>query len=182
MNSNLNRILTLSIAIILSACATKNAEAEKAAPQLPKSAKSALPAHTLTMSQLNGAANLLMAAADSGVNTSCNITPEQAMAWINPLHSMIDEQAAREAEAALKNPKAWAAQNKLDSCEKRCECGMWASVLEGAPKAMPKGKREVLQKKAAKQSPEMLRACAEKQADWFCGSELKGMLVEAVRK
>lgn len=178
----MKRIFAFIIFLSLTACATKNAEAEKAVLQLPKSAKSALPAQAWTMSQLNGAANLLMAAADSGVKTPCDVTPEQAMAWINPLHSMIDEQSVKEAEAALKNPKTWAASNQIDTCEKRCECGMWASVLEGAPKAMGRNKRAALQIKAAKQTPEMLRQCAEQQAAWFCGSTLKDQLEQAAKK
>lgn len=172
------RALFLFISLSLTACATKNAEAEKT-PELPKSVKSVMPATPVTLSELNSAANVLMVVSDTGLKTSCNLTPEQGMAWMNPLHSMMDEQSAREAEAALKNPKAWAAANQLDSCEKRCECGLWASVLEGAPKALPKGKRDVLQKKAAKQTPATLAKCAEKQAEWFCGSALRAELEQS---
>lgn len=129
-----------------------------------------------SLSKLNGAANLLMVVSDSGLNTPCNVTPEQAMRWLNPLHSVIDEQVEFEAKAALKSPKTFWTSRKLDTCEKRCECAQYASVLEAAPKAFPQKKLQALQRKAAAQTPETLKECAQKEADWFCASDLRNKL------
>jgi hypothetical protein len=172
----MKRILLVALPLVIGACQTKSVGATDQ-PHPPKQVR-----ENFSLSSLNDAANLLMTVADTGTKTPCDVTPEQALAWINPLHSLMDDQINKESEAALKDPKGWAARNKIDSCEKRCECGLWVNVLENAPKAMTTNKVDAIRRKAAKQSPQQLHACAESKGAWFCASPLRERLENASKR
>jgi hypothetical protein len=170
----MKRILLIVAPLMIGACQTKAAVGASDQPQPQQQVHD-----NFSLSSLNDAANLLMTVSDAGTRTPCNVTPEQALAWMNSLHSLMDEQIMKESEAALKDPKGWAARNKIESCEKRCECGIWVNVLENAPKAMTRNKVDVIRQKAAKQSPQQLQACAEAKGAWFCSSPLRERLENA---
>ncbi len=130
---------------------------------------------------LHGSANLLMALADHSVKLDCPISSEEALRLINPLHALIDERVQVESELALKNPKEYWDRRSIDTCEQRCECGLWVKVFENAPKAFGLKKVEGLRAKAAAQKPSALETCVKDQR-WFCKSELRDFLAQELKK
>lgn len=114
----------------------------------------------LKIDQHDEAANFLMMVADQekGLGESCQLTSEEALNLIQPLHAMIDEDI-------LKGPHTLTSDLEA-LCAINCHCGIYSDLVKS------KIMKESLFKKAQSIPKKNLIACAVKTAKWFCSSKL----------
>lgn len=130
-----------------------------------------------SLESLDGAANLLTAAADGrAAGSTCGISPDEARTLLRALHAMLDEEtdrylgSRRKAHLPLIQP-GW----QEHDCAGTCHCGLYASILRKGGDARGAAGFEA---KAAHQD---ITNCA-RQEQWFCRSTLlKGLRGKATQ-
>lgn len=188
MNTNVKLVVAVIALSVFSPSLSVFAESEKAHASTTLTEDSMLKAYSLE--QLDAAANILAIAADQGPDTksdlSCGLPLKEALLFILPLKSLIDQQKAKKEKelfAARQTPKTRA--KNVGGCEQRCHCTAYASVFEAradqgkALSAEDKKTLEALTKKAVQQTPEQAKLCARAET-WFCKSSLFTYLKQEV--
>ncbi|MFL5814303.1 MAG: hypothetical protein ACJ763_12050 [Bdellovibrionia bacterium] len=121
------------------------------------------------LEKLDSAANLLLFTSDAARPGQCKIKPEEAKKLLMVIHPMIDEEKKKAAGMAS-NPK-WE-----KTCSKSCHCGLYASILDAkGDQSLNDQERVMMQhlyKKAQQMTSHEAKACATRDAAWFCKSDL----------
>ncbi|MBC7539188.1 MAG: hypothetical protein H7281_10230 [Bacteriovorax sp.] len=114
----------------------------------------------IKIDQHDEAANFLMLVADQEKNLKevCQISPNEALNLIQPLHAILDEEIKKGPHIITTDLEA--------NCELNCHCGIYSDL------AKSKRMKDSLFKKAQTIPKKALIACAEKTARWFCASKL----------
>jgi hypothetical protein len=109
---------------------------------------------------LDEAANFLMLVSDEqpGLSQTCNLSSQEALNLLQPLHAMIDEQIKLQLDQVD--------ENLLMNCEKECHCGIYSDLVSNSTL------KQKLLKEAQETSKKKLVECANKSAKWLCDSNL----------
>jgi hypothetical protein len=114
----------------------------------------------IRIDQHDEAANFLMLVSDQekDLKETCQITPDQALNLLQPLHALIDEEIKKGPHIITPDLEA--------SCKSNCHCGIYSDL------AKSKRMKEILFRNAQAIPKKVLIFCAEKTAKWFCSSKL----------
>lgn len=145
----MNKILVLAFTLLISACATNNT-IQKSAPKK----------ELTQLLYLDEAANFLMLVTDDepGLASKCNLKASDAMALMQPLHAMIDEEIQKNIDALD--------ESTLIKCEENCHCGLYSDLSSNS------SRKQKLLEEAQNTSKKKLVECANKSAKWLCESNL----------
>jgi hypothetical protein len=125
------------------------------------------PSNVLSISRLDEAANFLMLVSDgeAGIENTCGLTSDNALAMMEPVHALIDEEMRK---------NTYRMTSKLEStCEVRCHCGLYSDL------SISTHIKNDLLKKAQSLSKQQLVTCANETAKWFCKDTLLPELQKA---
>lgn len=163
--------------LILFSCrgATFAADTAPRASESPLTEKAALQRYSLD--DLDAAAGFLVEAVDSdNPRENCGFTSEKARKYLQAIHPLIDRKTDLWIEAARKRRSEGSLISKaeLQSCQKECHCGIYASVLERAGHLSSRDQSAmlILTEKAKGTSPRILNGCALRAKRRFCGGPL----------
>ncbi len=157
------------------------------APQVSTGIDRATILRDFKLEQLDTAATILRVAVDRGSDSDtkseldCNLGPEEALAFAQPLKSLIDQKQTEREKDLFSFMKS--AKNRVQAfkgCEINCHCGVYSNILEQHASGLKKGKKlspvdqktlKELNKAAAAVTTERAVTCIEKE-NWFCTSRL----------